>query len=408
MKNKIAVVFSTNKGFAMYTHIAIFTMLEHVNKDFFYDIRVFITDNAEKEKKMLETLSRDCATVTCMDVSEYVGDADLRGINNISKETFYRLFIPIIIPEYERIIYLDSDLIVLSDVSKLMDIDLEGYALAASRDVVSEFIQNHAKIIGMNDANNMFNSGVMVINSKEYERQNIRDMALELIYQDYMNTRRKYQFPDQDVLNALLEGKIKYLDSKWNVLAYFKDNINEIIEEDDRKSYMENIQNPYIVHFAGPRKPWNDIDLAYSNIFWEKSLEAGCFYEILGDIIEKEKKNRHMVDCFKGFRFPYERVNAGSKVALYGAGVVGHVFYDQLMITQFAYPVLWVDRNFEKIDKKFNVTAVENLVTMIDEYDCLVIAIEKRNIADKIKTDLCKMGIPTTKIIWTEYNRESL
>ena len=100
--------------------------------------------------------------------------------------------------------------------------------------------------------------------------------------------------------------------------------------------------------------------------------------------------------------FPFDKVPKGSKVVLYGAGVVGNSYWQCLRDGKYAEVVAWVDRNYAKIECVNGVTIEEPLKICETECDYVVIAIKNEVRASEIKEWLLRQGICSEKIIWTE------
>ena len=100
---------------------------------------------SQENIQFLEQLKNEYASVTCMNVLSYVKDADLRELSFFSVETFYRLFISQILAEYKKVVYLDSDMLVLHDITPLYDTDMNGHPIAAVHDVVCAYLADHAR-----------------------------------------------------------------------------------------------------------------------------------------------------------------------------------------------------------------------------------------------------------------------
>jgi len=97
--------------------------------------------------------------------------------------------------------------------------------------------------------------------------------------------------------------------------------------------------------------------------------------------------------------FPYEIIEKGSNIILYGAGDIGQSFYKQLENTKYCNVVLWVDRDFNRYEN-FNlpVASLDRIGNM--EYDYIVIAICDEPIAQQVKDNLIHIGLEESKIIW--------
>ncbi|NLL38516.1 MAG: glycosyltransferase family 2 protein [Clostridiales bacterium] len=103
--------------------------------------------------------------------------------------------------------------------------------------------------------------------------------------------------------------------------------------------------------------------------------------------------------CSYGYLFPFQAINKGCRLLLYGAGIVGISYYRQLITTYFCSKIIWVDRNWEAISA--HGLPVENPEEITkDMFDVAVIAILEKNTAQSIRTYLLEKNIPDENIIW--------
>lgn len=399
----IPVVFSTNDKYAPYCYLAIYSLLKYADQNNYYDIRIFMVSLSPENIQLLENLKCEYASVVCMNVLPYVKNTDLREFSFFSVETFYRLFISQILPEYKKVIYLDSDLLVLHDITSLFDTAMDGHPIAAVHDVVCSYLEEHARELGL-EMKNMFNAGVLVIDTEEYERKNIRKIGLKVLSEDYKNERRKFIYVDQDVLNTTVYKDIKFIDDRWNFQWEFTWRLEGIYDE-YRERYETAAKEPWIIHYAGDRKPWSYPSLLFADYFWNMAHEAGITARIIERSLQIERENKDRLSCFKGFRFPYERVKTGSYIAIYAAGNVGQDFVKQLDNTLFAKLVLWVDVQYEKKAKELNVMPPEQLAVHKEELDYVIIAIDDEKIAGNVMKYLIQLDIPKEKLVWQNYRR---
>lgn len=399
----IPVVFSTNDKYALYCYLAIYSLLKHADKNNYYDIRVFMVSLSQENIQFLEQLKNEYASVTCMNVLSYVKDADLRELSFFSVETFYRLFISQILAEYKKVVYLDSDMLVLHDITPLYDTDMNGHPIAAVHDVVCAYLADHARELGL-EMRNMFNAGVLVIDTEAYERQNIREAGLEALVADYRNERRKFIYVDQDVLNTTVYNDVEFIDDRWNFQWEFTWRLDGIYDG-YRQKYEQTSKDPWIIHYAGDRKPWVYPSLPFADYFWDMVLETGITKKVVENSIRIERENKERLSCFRGFRFPYEWVETESRVVIYGAGNVGQDFVKQLDNTLYARLALWVDMRYEEKPEDWNVEHPEQLAARGEEFDHVIIAIDDEKIASQAAEYLRQLGIPKDKLIWQNFRR---
>ena len=209
----------------------------------------------------------------------------LKPSEHISTETYYRFLIQDLLPYADRAIYIDSDLIVLTDLAQLYNQPLGDHLLAAVPDADFQGQINRWKDtkkyaveeLGLKTPYGYFQAGVLLLNLAELRAVHTVDEWLIL-------ASVPHRYADQDVLNQACQGRVLYLDMAWNVLSDCdKKRISEVIEYAPAtlyQSYMQSRNQPKIVHFAGFKKPWQYPDEDFGELFWQYAGIAP-FYEIL-------------------------------------------------------------------------------------------------------------------------------
>lgn len=189
---------------------------------------------------------------------------------------YYRLVAAELIPNVDRILYLDTDTIVNFDVKELYNIDLENKPIAAALEKCMQYDPNYMiNCYYLNlDHRQYFNAGVLVIDLKYFRENNITKSFIDILNteQDNLNCL------DQDVLNLQFQNNYKKLDYKFNVLTGLK-TLLKINNDPDVKAF-DDIK---IYHFAGEKKPWN-VGIEYKDVWLnqarkvidEKSLMEFC------------------------------------------------------------------------------------------------------------------------------------
>ena len=134
---------------------------------------------------------------------------DLSQIEYKTIDAYSRIFAPKILHDlgYDKIIYLDTDLIVRSDIIKLWEIDLGDATIGAIRDDYYEKGEGFGPL---------FNSGVMVINTERWTHRNIEEEVVQEIRRGQVG---KISLADQDDLNRVLAKDWKIMNPRWNVMA---------------------------------------------------------------------------------------------------------------------------------------------------------------------------------------------
>ena len=137
----IPICFSANSDFIPYTAVMIQSIIDHAAPDRSYDINILYSEMNKDYEKSVCSLSKglDNVSIRFFDVSEYVKDFDfftgsVYTKSPYSREVYYRLLIPTLMPEYERVIYLDGDMLARTDVAALYDVDISDSLIASCRD----------------------------------------------------------------------------------------------------------------------------------------------------------------------------------------------------------------------------------------------------------------------------------
>lgn len=288
-KPVVPVVFAADNNYVPMVTTTVYSMLKNASPDCFYDVVILDTDFTEANKEIMrgffaqfENMSLRFAGVAGM-IEEY----NLKTSNaHISVETYYRFLIQKILPDYEKVLYLDSDLIIKGDIAQLFNIDLKDNLIGAARD--TDFLGN----LSMNDGNRLeyarrvllmsnpydyFQAGVLVMNLKEMRKLHSFTQWLEYAAEP------KYIYDDQDILNAHCQGRVTYINNEWNVMNDCGGRIKKVFSFAPVQVYQDFLtayDNPKIVHYAGCEKPWKPGGCDLSTLYWSYARQTP-FYEQL-------------------------------------------------------------------------------------------------------------------------------
>ncbi|WP_407378035.1 glycosyltransferase family 8 protein [Megamonas funiformis] len=171
---------------------------------------------------------------------------DMPVTHDISLATYFRILLPDMVVDIDKLYYIDADIVCLKDAEEFFNIDLEDNIIAAVSDGKK---MNNKRNKALNLKQHIyFNAGVLIINIKKWNDNKISDKVLSIINK-YRNI---IKYEDQDALNIVLSRKIKYISKKFNCLNLRDINNKEII----------------LLHFASHPKPWNEdwsLNFMYNN-----------------------------------------------------------------------------------------------------------------------------------------------
>lgn len=176
-----------------------------------------------------------------------VGDAYI----NIS--TYFRLAMPELIPELDKVLYFDCDIIVNGSLSELWDTDISDYAFAGVRDRINDYVRVYNRL-DFPLQYGYANAGVILINLKRWRNDNVFEKAAEIARQ----IPQKLKNHDQDILNKLYHGNILFVDFKYNLLEHFLLREDRLFISKDYYPAIEcAIAEPVVIHYCMPQKPWH-------------------------------------------------------------------------------------------------------------------------------------------------------
>lgn len=197
----------------------------------------------------------------------YQGAYEVRGI---STGTYLRLMLHRLLPDVDRLIYTDVDVLFRASLMGIWQTDMEGYVLAAVKGAVNlsdkwEWNSDRPYWKFLADMRGQYiNAGVTFMNLAEVRRRN-----LEEEWDRWSKERLYYQ--DQDILNLTCQGAMRYLPPKYNRLAYMEQKDYDTFVSEGiftEKECRDALENPVIIHYAGD-KPWRRYDTNLGSIWWD-------------------------------------------------------------------------------------------------------------------------------------------
>ncbi|MCI8624512.1 MAG: glycosyltransferase family 8 protein [Provencibacterium sp.] len=283
-----AIALVSSDEYAPFAAVTVASILANADPNHAYDIVVLTNDMLQRNRWRIESLAAEMenASVRVLDISQMIEGFSFYTWAHFTSNTYYRLLTPDVFERYEKVIYVDSDVVVNHDIAELFLVDLTGYYLAAAYDthVVSYCTQDppleqreyNIKTLGMEKPEQYFQAGVSLFNITALHRD------FEPGYLIRQGMENQLRWLDQDVLNKLFYGKILRLPNRWNVMVNnLPDNLDEYYLPDElREEYYEARRAPYMVHYVGRAMPCYTTKPDLFEYFW-KYARLTPFYEIL-------------------------------------------------------------------------------------------------------------------------------
>ena len=269
MENNKAVIpifFTVDDNYTPYLAVVLSSIIDNCSKDYHYVIKILYTNISETNKKKIAKYESTDFNIEFVDLNYYTDKIKdkLYTRDYYTSTTYFRLFIPELYPQYDKAIYLDSDMVVTGDISKLYNEKLGKNLLGAVPDqsvyATPEFQEYVEKVVGMSTYKSYFNAGMLLMNLDELRKYKFQEKFMYLL-----STVKYTVAQDQDYLNRLTKGRVKLLDDSWNVMPL------PVMEKRSGKDLN-------IIHYNHTFKPWHTDNILYEEYFW-KYAKRTSFYD---------------------------------------------------------------------------------------------------------------------------------
>ena len=271
----IPIVFAFDRRFEMPAGVCLTSLLENASDGTCYDIYVLHgseDDFSDSRLNLLPERYPNCK-LTFRDVEgAFSGAHQIRGI---TEATYYKLVIPDILPEYDKVLYSDVDVIFREDLSRFFDIDLNDnyFASVDNCSVLRPGAREYITSLGLDYHKGYFYAGNLLINSALISKDGLTSKFREM-------GKHKYYQQDMDIMNIACNGRIMRLDPSfclsvqlYNLIVKRRDEMLNIFTSEE----LDHALARGIVHYNGT-KPWNKACLNM-DVWWEYYRESPFFDE---------------------------------------------------------------------------------------------------------------------------------
>lgn len=266
---EIPIFFTIDDLYAPFLAVALNSAIRNSTKDRCYRAIVLHQILSESNATKLRSLETENFKIELTPMKANFQSLDDRMSNRLRCDYFtltiyFRLFIPAMFPQYDKGIYIDSDVVLNDDIAKLYDIDIGDNFIGACNDLsiadIPPLVAYTENAVGVKK-HEYINSGVLLMNLRK-----LRVCDLEGHFLNLLNT---YHFdciaPDQDYINAMCNQKIYYLDETWDAMP-----------NDARQP----LAKASLIHYNLFSKPWCYDRIQYEEIFWKYAEDSGYIDEI--------------------------------------------------------------------------------------------------------------------------------
>ena len=239
MSDKINIFLASDDNYAKWLGVVVISLIQSSGHPL--DIYIASHHISDKNKQKLKSLETAHAKINLFEIDEKIFDKCYHT-KRFPIASLIRMVIASTLPNLDKIIWLDSDILVRGDLWNLFNTPMDGYLLAACKDIGCDYC---LKLIGFDDGVYV-NSGVLVMNLDLIRKQNIENKLLNVM------SNQQLPFPDQDAINIVCHNQISELPAKYNSMREKCRNSDDVI-----------------LHYV-LGKPWKTFNSAWEyEMFWK-------------------------------------------------------------------------------------------------------------------------------------------
>ena len=277
MPTTVPIFYATDEKYAPFLSVSLTSLIANTDPtaDTTYRILIVHRGLSEESQQLFRQMATDRIAIELYPMESYLieainSDRNKLNADYVTMTIYFRLFLSEMFPEIDKAIYLDADTIINADIAQLYRIDL-GHDLIAA--VADNFVAANPETVYYSEeglaipCDQYVNSGMLLMNLKAMREGHFTERFVQLL--------NKYHFesiaPDQDYLNVMCNGRIHYLDRRWNNMT---------------GDGTEGPDHPKIIHYNLFGKPWHYRDAPLADYFW-RYAEGSAYYPKLIAILKE-------------------------------------------------------------------------------------------------------------------------
>ena len=275
--NYISISFCLDNIYFLNTYVAMISILDNKNYYTYISFYMIVTKDFKKENiDLISSLYEqyDFFNITFIKTNLFKKVITFRYI---TKSAYYKLMLADLLPQLNKIIYLDSDIIVYKDLFNLYNHNFNNNLILAAPIFGTYIFNNNTK---------SYNTGILLFNLQKMREINFTKKVKEILNNGYRDT--KYHLHDQAILNQFFSEYIGDLELDYNSrINLFKYNSKYYITNKEYSNYFNLINSenhPYIYHFTGPYKPIK-YKIKNSGDWWYYARKGKYYQKIIGNSI---------------------------------------------------------------------------------------------------------------------------
>lgn len=249
--NRINISVACDDNYAKYAGVVIASALYCADKEdelVFYILDGGITQENKEKISSLKSI-KNCE-INFVQINEEMFKCykEVKTHGYITIATYYRLKLASLLPDIDKIIYLDCDTVVNSSLKELFEKDTSNYLIAGVSDTKKRMVKKNPHYV---------NAGMIVMDLKNIRKDNTEEKFFNYTKENI----NKITKGDQEIINDVCKDKILVIEPEWNV---------QTSNFTNRSCYTA---HPKIIHYVSSSKPWRYGSYSYFKNYWFKYLQ---------------------------------------------------------------------------------------------------------------------------------------
>ena len=373
---KKIIVMVTDENYILPTKVAVFSLLTSDHSFSFFEVHILcrkgMNFDSREQLKALERI-HDNLEIRFHEIEDNILEK-ARTTAHIPIASYYRLYISRII-EDDRCLYIDGDMLIQGDLSRIYDMDLGDCYIAGVRDMGVEAnidkFSGHSLSLGIPSMDEYVNAGFLLFNLKKIREDGIDRQFISAI-------SHGYPYMDQDIINKYCYGKIKHLPSKYD---YFTE-------------YGGDAFDASVLHYTGYFKPWICSRLKINQLWWAQAKQA------LGDeeykLAEKQARESEKIS---DWNYVLDKIKEEKEVIIFGFSEIGKSVADMLIKAWQGNIAAFADNDTQKAGLDYQGIPVMGAAETCLRFASPFFIVSSQNGFLPISRQLKELGIPEKKMI---------